>query len=176
MFCCPPNKVSAQEEEEEEEETKEEAPPNKMAAHDDDEKEETEKEEITAIFNDDDNDDDDAPEPMTAELFRDRVRSLHEQFDANEDGHLNFSELAALQMATEGNTMTEDMYVMACKALDCNPHKGISIDALRLTYASEGADINKDYYKVFPDRKPKKKPKDKDHVYEVDGGAFDISD
>jgi len=139
--------------------------------------EETEKEEITAIFNDDDDDDEDGEaEPMTAELFRDRVRSLHEHFDANEDGHLNFSELATLQKATEGTTMTEDMYVMACKALDCKPHQGISIDALRLTYASEGADINKDYYKVFPDRKPKKKPKDEDHVYEIDGGAFDVSD
>ncbi|KAL3931069.1 MAG: hypothetical protein SGBAC_011474 [Bacillariaceae sp.] len=151
-----------------------------MATEDQKKEEETEKEEITAIFNDDDDDDDDdddKAEPLTAELFRDRVRSLHEHFDANEDGHLNFPELAALQKATEGSTMTEDMYVMACKALDCkDPHLGISIDALRLTYASEGADINKDYYKVFPDRRPKKKPKDKDHVYETDGGGFDISD
>lgn len=107
------------------------------------EEEEKEKEEITAIFTDDDDDDDDEAEPMTAELFRDRVRCLHEHFDANEDGHLNFSELAALQKATEGTAMTEDMYVMACKALDCKPHQGISIDALRLTYASEGADVSK---------------------------------
>ena len=116
-----------------------------MAPTAEEEETEKEKEEITAIFNDDDDDeeDDDESEPMTAELFRDRVRSLHEHFDKNEDGHLNFSELAALQKATEGTTMTEDMYVMACKALDCKPHQGISIDALRLTYASEGADISK---------------------------------
>lgn len=31
--------------------------------------------------------------------------------------------------------------VMACRALDCTPQKGISLDALKLTYAAEGSDI-----------------------------------
>jgi Ca2+-binding EF-hand superfamily protein len=99
----------------------------------------TEENEISPLFQ---NDDDDQNE-MTAELFRDRVRSLHEHFDKDEDGHLNFEELAALQKATEGVILSEEMYVMVCRTLDCKPNKGISIDALRLTYASEGADISK---------------------------------
>jgi Ca2+-binding EF-hand superfamily protein len=99
----------------------------------------TDEKEISPLFQNDDDDDNE----MTAELFRDRVRSLHEHFDKNEDGQLNFEELAALQKATEGVILSEAMYVMVCRALDCKPDKGISIDALRLTYASEGADISK---------------------------------
>lgn len=94
---------------------------------------------ITPLFRNEDEDENE----ITAELFRDRVRSVHEHFDKNEDGHLNFEELAALQKVTEGVILSEEMYVMACKALNCTPHKGISVDALKLTYASEGADIGK---------------------------------
>ena len=78
-----------------------------------------------------------------AELFTDRVRKIHEKFDIDKDGHLNFEELAALQQTTDGATLTKDMYVMACRALDCQPSIGVSVGALKLTYASEGADISK---------------------------------
>eukprot|EP00980_Cylindrotheca_fusiformis_P016023 scaffold4715_cov115-Cylindrotheca_fusiformis.AAC.7 len=99
----------------------------------------TEEKEIAPLFRSND----DVDSETTAELFRDRVRSLHEHFDKDGDGHLNFEELAALQKATEGVILSEEMYVMACKALDCIPNKGISMGALKLTYASEGADISK---------------------------------
>ena len=99
----------------------------------------SEAQDISPLFQND-NDEDNA---VTAELFRDRVRCLHEYFDKNGDGFLNFEELAALQKATEGATLTKEMYVMACKALDSKPDRGISVDALKLTYASEGTDISK---------------------------------
>jgi hypothetical protein len=76
-----------------------------------------------------------------AEGFRDKTRCLHEHFDKDGDGHLKLTELAALQKATEGVILTEEMYLMACRALDCHPSNGISLDALKLTYASDGADI-----------------------------------
>jgi hypothetical protein len=134
----------------------------------------TEEKNITPLFEHEDekngNDND-----ITAELFRDRVRSLHEYFDKNKDSYLNFQELAALQETTDGTLLSEEMYVMVCKALDCRPGNGISIDALRLTYASEGADIDKDYFKVFPERKPKRESKGEDHIYETIDGSIDIS-
>jgi len=76
-----------------------------------------------------------------AELLRDKVRALFEHFDTDKDEHLNFAELGALQKATAGTTLTEEMYVMACRALNCHPKKGISLDALKFTYAAEGSDI-----------------------------------
>lgn len=85
----------------------------------------------------DDNDND------SGEWFRDKVRAIFEHFDTDQDQHLKFAELAALQKATSGTMLTEEMYVMACRALDCTPHKGISLDALKLTYAAEGSDIGK---------------------------------
>eukprot|EP00540_Astrosyne_radiata_P002453 CAMPEP_0116826510 /NCGR_PEP_ID=MMETSP0418-20121206/2567_1 /TAXON_ID=1158023 /ORGANISM="Astrosyne radiata, Strain 13vi08-1A" /LENGTH=106 /DNA_ID=CAMNT_0004455149 /DNA_START=109 /DNA_END=429 /DNA_ORIENTATION=+ len=78
-----------------------------------------------------------------AEEFRDRVRAIHEHFDKDEDGYLKFEELAALQRVTSGTTLEGDQYVMACRALECHPNKGISIEALRLTYASEGTNVGK---------------------------------
>lgn len=105
----------------------------------------SEAQDISPLFHND-NDEDNA---VTAELFRDRVRCLHEYFDKNGDGFLNFEELAALQKATEGATLTKEMYVMACKALDSKPDRGISVDALKLTYASEGTDISKFFFYSF---------------------------
>lgn len=35
--------------------------------------------------------------------------------------------------------------------------------------------LDKDYYKVFPERKPKEEPKGEDYVYEVGEDGFDIS-
>ena len=92
---------------------------------------------VKALFEDDSND--------FAEGFRDRVRILHEHFDADNDGLLSFAELSSLQKATAGVKLSEENYIMACRALDCHPSRGISLDALKLTYASEGADLGKDY-------------------------------
>ena len=61
----------------------------------------------------------------------------------------------------------------------------VSLEALKFTYASEGADIEKDFEKVFgkegeskkekasKDEKPKE---DEDVVYEVGADGVDISD
>ena len=102
---------------------------------------------MTPLFQ---NDDEDGDDMTMAELFTDRVRKLHEYFDIDQDGYLNFHELAALQKSTEGVILTEEMYVMACKALDCTPNNGISLGALKLTYASEGADISKFLLSISP--------------------------
>lgn len=75
------------------------------------------------------------------EWFRDKVRAVFEHFDTDKDDHLKFAELSALQKATAGTMLTEEMYVMACRALDCHPSTGISLDALKMTYAAEGSDI-----------------------------------
>ena len=78
-----------------------------------------------------------------SEEFKDRVKAIHEHFDIDADGYLNFEELAALQKVTEGVRLTEENYIMACRALECSPAKGISVQALKLTYASDGTNIGK---------------------------------
>ena len=140
----------------------------------------SEEPEMKALFQNDEKD------SSFVEGFKDRVREVHEQFDKDCDGYLSFSELAALQLTTEGAKLTEESYVMACKALDCHPSRGISLDALRLTYAAQGTSIGKfgseafritvsfvrlcstssfffcssstekDYFKVLPERKKAK--------------------
>jgi len=79
--------------------------------------------------------------PSFAELFLDKIRALHEHFDKDKDGYLNFAELSSLQVCTSGNTMDRNTYAMVCKALACHPNQGVSIEALKLTYAAEGTDI-----------------------------------
>lgn len=94
---------------------------------------------ITPLFSSDNtttNEDED-----DGEWFRDKVRAVFEHFDTDHDDHLKFAELAALQKATAGTMLTEEMYLMACRALDCKPQLGISLDALKLTYVAEGSDI-----------------------------------
>uniref|UniRef100_A0A7R9ZNJ3 EF-hand domain-containing protein n=1 Tax=Craspedostauros australis TaxID=1486917 RepID=A0A7R9ZNJ3_9STRA len=76
-----------------------------------------------------------------AEQFKDKVRALHEHFDKDKDGFLNLKELAALQLATDGSRLTEQNYLMACKALACDPNNGIPLPALKVTYLAEGANI-----------------------------------
>ena len=137
-----------------------------------------------------------------AESFRDKVRILFEHFDKDGDGFLNLKELAALQKATEGVILTEEMYLMACRTLNCQPGNGITLGALKVTYASDGADVGgyiratllssssfkvganwqffvdciteKDYLKVFPENKPKEE-NDEDKIYEAGEDGFDIS-
>jgi hypothetical protein len=125
---------------------------------------------ITALFEDGNED--------FAESFRDKVNAIHEHFDRDEDGCLNFQELAALQYRTSGNELDSDQYVMVCKALGCHPNKGLSVPTLRLTYAADGTDLEKDYNIVFPERKKehkKKKDNGGEQVYEVGADGFDIS-
>jgi len=117
-----------------------------------------------------------------SEEMADKVRQLHEHFDADGDGYLSFEEIRSLQLLTSGADMPPDQYVMVCRALGCHPTKGISLEALRLTYASEGTDIDEDYRKVFPKGKKAKdeskssvKNEDEDDVIEVGEGGVDIS-
>lgn len=129
-----------------------------------------------------------------AEGFRDKVKVLFEHFDHDKDGRLKYDELAALQTATsdegyDGERLSKEMYVMACQSLNCHPDQGLSLEALKFTYAADGADIEKDFDKVFDkDGKPRKlvvkidlptkkeKSKDEEKVYEVgSNGVVDIS-
>jgi hypothetical protein len=113
-----------------------------------------------------------------AEAFRDKANAIHEHFDQDNDGFLNFHELAALQYRTSGNELDKDQYVMVCKALGFHPGKGMDMRTLRITYAADGTDLEDDYYKVFPERKKKQKKQEvngEEEVYEVGSNGFDIS-
>ena len=114
-----------------------------------------------------------------AEGFRDKVVALHSYFDRDKDGYLNHSELRGLQLLTSGEEMNAATYLMACKSIGCDPQQGISLDGLRLVYASEGASIEDDYAKIFPAKsKDSAKGADKkedDDVLEVGEDGVDIS-
>mmetsp|Transcript_14446 Transcript_14446/g.29136 ORF Transcript_14446/g.29136 Transcript_14446/m.29136 type:complete len:209 (-) Transcript_14446:834-1460(-) len=72
-----------------------------------------------------------------------KILALHQQFDTDEDGCLSHQELQALQNATSGADMSLHEYTMICHALRCEPRRGITLDALRLTYATvEDCDAN----------------------------------
>ena len=72
---------------------------------------------------------------------RDLVKDLFEQFDTDGNGFLSFDEVAKLQWETSGVTMTGDQYVLACKTLECHPKLGLTLQALRWTYAAEGSNV-----------------------------------
>jgi hypothetical protein len=143
-----------------------------------------------------------------AEGFRDKVKILFEHFDHDTDGRLKYDELAALQTATaddgyNSDRLSKEMYVMACQSLNCHPDEGLSLEALKFTYAADGSDIDADYDKVFdkdgkarkmvikvelPTQKTKKQSTQKggkksvaskeeeDKVYEIESnGVVDIS-
>ena len=83
-----------------------------------------------------------------------KVMALHYHFDADRDGYLSYHELQNLQQTTSGAAMSVHEYTMICHALNCEPREGISLDALRVTYASvqgEGgeANLDMDYDNVF---------------------------
>ena len=72
-----------------------------------------------------------------------KILALHRQFDTDGDGCLSHPELQALQNATSGADMSLHEYTMICHALRCEPRRGITLDALRLTYATvEDCDAN----------------------------------
>ena len=108
-----------------------------------------------------------------AEQFKDKVRAIHEHFDKDKDGHLNFSELSSLQLCTSGNPMDENVYLMICRGLGCHPWKGLGLDHLKLTYAAEGTDLDEDYGKVFG--KKYESESVEEGVIEVGEGGVDIS-
>ena len=115
----------------------------------------------------------------TTETFdmKDKIATLFEHFDRDKDGHLNYNELKSLQLQTSGADMTPDQYKHVCVMLDCHPDKGLSLNAIKLTYASEGASIDTDYEKVFPNKEIRKRSNDdgEDDVIEVGEGGVDIS-
>jgi hypothetical protein len=94
----------------------------------------------SSLFSSNTNDDSDEMVNF-AEQFRDKVKAIHEHFDENQDGFLNFDELSSLQLRTSGEILDRNMYGYLCQQLGCKPDKGLSLDGLRLTYASEGADV-----------------------------------
>ena len=84
-----------------------------------------------------------------------KVMALHYHFDADRDGYLSYNELQSLQHITSGAAMSVHEYTMICHALGCEPRRGITLDALRVTYASAAqgedgdANIDLDYDNVF---------------------------
>ena len=111
--------------------------------------------------------------------FMDKVRAIHEHFDKDKDGYLNFEELSSLQLITSGAEMEGKQYGMVCQALRCRPSQGLPLDALKLTYAADGADVDQDFKKVFG-KTGKKKPEEKaeiedDGIIEVGEDVVDIS-
>ena len=83
-----------------------------------------------------------------------KVLALHYHFDADRDGFLSYPELQSLQQTTSGAAMSVQEYTMICHALQCDPRKGISLDALRVTYASVQAEdgeanLDLDYDTIF---------------------------
>jgi len=117
---------------------------------------------------------DDSSESFASGFFC-KVRAIHEHFDMNKDGYLSFEELSSLQLTTSGAEMSGTQYGMVCQAFGCRPSQGLSLDALKLTYAS-GASADDDYEKVFgKQKKAAKKEDEDDEVIEVGEGAVDIS-
>ncbi|KAL7542592.1 hypothetical protein ACHAXR_011929 [Thalassiosira sp. AJA248-18] len=135
-----------------------------------------------------------------AEGFRDKVASLHSFFDRDGDGYLNHTELRGLQLLTSGSDMHQGQYVMVCKSIGCDPREGISLDALKLVYASDGTSIasvvtpyadniqysttacyknvEEDYLKVFGNKESETEESHKsgeDDVIEVGEDGVDIS-
>ncbi|KAL9183465.1 hypothetical protein ACHAXT_004321 [Thalassiosira profunda] len=113
--------------------------------------------------------------------FRTRSNALHAHFDRDGDGHLNHAELRGLQLLTSGSDMDAGQYVMVCRSLACDPSKGISVDALKVVYASEGASVEEDFMKVLGKGKKEtnasERPEgsDDDCVLEVGEDGVDIS-
>ena len=118
--------------------------------------------------------------------MKSQVVAIHEHFDADGDGYLNYKELSSLQLITSGADMTQEQYKHVCTMLDCHPDKGLSLDALRLTYAAEGTNVEDDFKKVFPKGKVPAKPSgvskakkddndEDDDVIEVGEGGVDVS-
>mmetsp|Transcript_147 Transcript_147/g.242 ORF Transcript_147/g.242 Transcript_147/m.242 type:complete len:151 (-) Transcript_147:39-491(-) len=120
-----------------------------------------------------------------AKEMKDKVAAIHEYFDKDKDGFLSFQELRSLQLLTSGDDMDENQFVAVCRVLDCHPTKGISLDALKLTYAADGSNIDKDYATVFPESSStassktkdttEEKSSDDDDIIEVGEGGVDIS-
>ena len=115
-----------------------------------------------------------------AAAFMDKVRAIHEHFDKDKDGYLNFQELSSLQLITSGSEMDGGQYGMVCQAFGCAPSQGLTLTELKLTYAADGASADDDYEKVFGKSGNKTKRKDKvntedDDVIEVGDGVIDIS-
>ncbi len=83
----------------------------------------------------------------------DKLRAIFEHFDAkSKDGILDYDELAALQLATSGNKLTRDMFAQVCHAFrNQNEPKviGLTLEHIKLTYATRHAELEKDYEKVF---------------------------
>mmetsp|Transcript_2032 Transcript_2032/g.2768 ORF Transcript_2032/g.2768 Transcript_2032/m.2768 type:complete len:114 (-) Transcript_2032:47-388(-) len=63
------------------------------------------------------------------------------------------SSSSTTESTESSSSLDGDQYVMVCRCLGCHPNRGISVEALRLTYASDGTDLEKDYATVFPERK-----------------------
>ncbi len=77
--------------------------------------------------------------------------------------------------------MTIEQYKHVCTMLDCHPDRGVSMEALRLTYKAEGTDLDGDYEKVFGKDtakivlKKEAQKKEEEEILEVGEDGVDIS-
>lgn len=111
-----------------------------------------------------------------AKEFQDKVRAIHEFFDKDTDGYLNFEELSNLQLYTSGSEMDKSVYHHLCQIFGSTPKQGLSLDHLRLTYSSDGANIEEDFEKVFgKEAADRSKISTHDEIIEVGEGGVDIS-
>lgn len=70
-----------------------------------------------------------------------KVKAIHDHFDTNRDGYLNYDELSALQSCTSEQDLDGNVYHQLCVQFGCDPNKGLSIAGLNLVYATEVTDI-----------------------------------
>ena len=119
-------------------------------------------------------------ESSFAEEMRDKIAALHSHFDRDDDGFLRYEELCQLQLVTSGADMSPNQYRHVCTMLECDPGRGLTLDALRLTYAADGTSADSDYAKVFgaggvPRKHEEKTDEGEDGVLEVGENGVDIS-
>ena len=75
--------------------------------------------------------------------IHDKVKEIHAHFDANNDGYLNYEELSKLQACTCEDPLNEDVYEKLCAQFKCEKDKGLSLEGLNLTYATEIANLGR---------------------------------
>jgi hypothetical protein len=78
------------------------------------------------------------------------ISFIFDKYDLDKDKFLNFSELKALSMDTEGNEMSKKQYKTICGSLSANHAKGLKLQHLAITYLTPDSDIEKDFTKLFP--------------------------
>ena len=95
-----------------------------------------------------------------------KLRAIFHHFDDNHDGYLSYQELRRLQLQTSGDDLDGPTFCALCEEFKCQPQRGLTLAALRATYADgDGIDgggegsvsIEEDYDKIFPNGEEEEK-------------------